>query len=268
MDTLFFYLSKLIWALISPDSLLLILALIALFFIFLEKYNLAKKLLTGTSILLVIIAFLPIGEWLLYPLESRFQTNPTLPEKVDGIIVLGGAEDTVLSHVWKQVELGGAAERDLYFITLAQQYPKAKLIFTGGSGSVSQQEYKVADVAKNLFEQLNVKTEKIIFERESRNTYENVIYSKNIIHPNKNENWLLITTSWHMPRSIGIFCKAEWRVIPYPVDHQTNKDNIFRINFDLANNLTVLKTGIKEWIGLFAYYATGKTTSIYPQQCK
>lgn len=268
MDNLFFYISKLIWLLISPDSLLLILIVLTLVLLYLGKLKPAKKLLSSVSGILLIIAFFPIGEWILFPLENRFTTNPVLAEKVDGIIVLSGAEDPLLSSVWEQVELGAAAERDLSFLTLAHKYPKAKLVFTGGTGSIIYQDYKAADVAKSLFKQQNFDTNRIIFERESRNTYENVIYSKKLINPIKNENWILITTSWHMPRSVGIFCKAKWSVLPYPVDHQTNKDNLFRIDFDLLTNLYTLKIAIKEWLGLLAYYLSGKTNSLFPKQCR
>jgi len=267
MDTLFFYVSKLLWLIISPDSLLLLLIIISLSLFYMGKNKLAKKILSITSGILLLIAFFPIGEWLLYPLESRFQTNPTLPEKIDGIIVLSGAEDAELSHVWGQVELGSAAERDLTFIFLARRYPQAKLIFTGGTGSLTKQQFKGADVAKKLFSQLDFKTNKILFERESRNTYENAVFSKKLVNPVKNEKWILITTSWHMPRSVGIFCKAEWPVIPYPVDHQTNKNELFKVNFNFSGNLSELKTAIKEWLGLFAYYLSGKTTAIFPEQC-
>jgi len=268
MDTLFFFVSKLIWLVISPDSLLLILILSALIFLFIGKQKIAKSLLVVTSGLLVVIAFFPIGEWLLYPLESHFQTNPILPKKIDGVIVLSGAETPKLSNIWEQVEVGDAVERDLTFLTFARKYPKAKLVFTGGTGSLNHQEYKAADVAGQLFEQQGLDVSKILFERESRNTYENVIFSKKLVKPILNENWVLITTGWHMPRSVGIFCKADWPVIPYPVDHQTNKDNLFRIDFNLLNNMTGLKTALKEWVGLFAYYLTGKTTSFLPVQCK
>ena len=267
MDTLFFYTSKLIWLFFSPDSLLLSLIIFSLILLYIGKTRLAKITLATTSLLFILVALFPIGEWLLYPLESRFQTNPTLPEKIDGIIVLSGAENPELSSIWKQVELNAAAERDLTFLRLAKTYPNSKLIFTGGSGSLTKQEFKGADIAEKLFNQLDFNTSKIIFERESRNTYENIIYSKNIIKPNKNENWILITTGWHMPRSIGISCKAGWPVIPFPVDHQTKKDDLFRVEFNLAKNLETLKTGIKEWMGLFAYYLSGKTTSFLPEQC-
>ncbi len=267
METLFFLLSKLIWLLVSPDSLLLILIILTLILLYRDKHKQAKILLSLISAILLFISLFPIGEWLLYPLESRFSNNPAMPEQVDGILVLSGSEDALLSSVWNQVELGNAAERNLSFLTLARQYPEAKLVFTGGTGSLINQEYKAADVARDLFEQQAFDSKRILFERESRNTYENVIYSKKIVKPQKNENWVLITTSWHMPRSVGIFCKADWPVIPYPVDHQTNKNNLFRINFDLVNNLYTLKTAIKEWLGLLAYYLTGKTTSILPDKC-
>lgn len=268
MDTIFFYLSKIIWLFISPDSLLFILILITLFFLLIKKYQTATKLLTVVSIMLVLIAFLPIGKWMLYPLETRFQTNPTLPEKIDGIIVLSGAEAAKLSSVWNQIELGGAVERSLYFLSLAKQYPKAKLIFIGGSGSISQQNFKEADVAKKLYKQQGFDTNRIVFERKSRNTFESAINGTKLIKPMENEKWVLITTAWHMPRSVSVFCKAGWPVIPFPVDHRVDKDNIFTIGFNFLGNLGTLKTAIKEWIGLFAYYVTGKTTSIYPQLCK
>ena len=268
MDTLFFYISKLIWLLVSPDSLLLILIVLSLVLLYIGKLKQGKILLTSTTVILVIISFIPIGEWLLSPLESRFQTNPNLPEKIDGIIVLSGSENTELSHIWEQVELNGAAERNLMFLTLAKKFPSAKLIFTGGTGSLTKQEYKGADIARKLFEQQRFDNDRIIFERKSRNTYENAIYSKDLIKPKDKEKWILITTGWHMPRSVGIFCKSNWPVIPYPVDHQTHKGNILRINFDLANNLAMLKIGIKEWLGLFAYYLSGKTTSLLPKICK
>ena len=267
MDTLFFFVSKIIWIIVSPDSLLLILIIFSLVLLYLDKQKQAKILLSIVSGLLILISFFPIGEWLLYPLETRFQTNPVLPDKVAGIVVLSGSENTVLSPQWQQVELGDATERDLMFLTLGRKYPEAKLLFTGGSGSLLEQKDKAADIAKKLFKQLNFDVTRIIFEKESRNTYENAIYSKKIVEPVKNENWILITTGWHMPRSVGIFCKAEWPVIPYPVDHQTNKDNLFRISFNLSNNLRMLKIAIKEWLGLFAYYLSGKTTSFFPEKC-
>lgn len=267
MDNLFFWISKLTWLIISPDSLLLLLVLLSFVFLYLKKYKITKIILGSLSVVLITLAFIPIGEWLLYPLESRFQTNPSLPDKVDGIIVLSGSEDPLLSDIWKQVELGGTAERNLAFIALARQFPEAKLVFTGGTGSLTHQKYKAADIAKILFQQQGLDLQRVIFERESRNTYENAVYSYHIVSPKAAEKWVLITTAWHMPRSVGIFCKANWPVIPYPVDHQTQKGHLFRLNFDLSGNLVAVQTAFKEWLGLLAYRVSDKTTALLPAQC-
>ena len=267
MNNLFFWLSKLAWLLISPGSLLLLFVLLIFILLVLNKQRIAKIVAATLSCLLLIIAFFPVGEWLLYPLESHFPTNPVLPEKIAGIIVLSGAEHPYLSTLWQQVELGDAAERDLAFMMLARQYPEAKLIFTGGTGSLTKQEYKAADVAKELFAQQGFDIDRVMFEKDSRNTYENARYSYKLASPKVNENWILISTAWHMPRSVGIFCKINWPMIPYPVDHQTSKGHLFRIEFGLLNNLVTLRTAIKEWLGLLAYRISGKTPELLPGQC-
>jgi len=195
----------------------------------------------------------------------RFATNPELPDKVDGVIVLAGAEKSYSSAMWNQVELGGAAERDFAFMRFIRQYPDARHVFTGGSGSLKNQQYKAAHVAKRLFAGLGFDTSKIIFEENSKNTFENVKFSKNLVKPKPNETWVLITTSWHMPRSVGIFEKFEWPVIAYPVDHYTNPQNLFRVSLNFSKNLSFLKMAIKEWVGLVAYYFTGKTSTIMPR---
>lgn len=106
MDTIFFWLSKTAWWLLSPDILLLIVILFTWLLLALGANKLAKKIHTVTAAACLLIAFLPLGSWLLHPLENRFPVNPVLPQHIDGIIVLGGAENAVLSSLWKQPEPG------------------------------------------------------------------------------------------------------------------------------------------------------------------
>ena len=267
MDSIFFYLSKLVWMVTTPDNLLLILLLIVLTLLWRGKNRLAKRILGFVVGILLIVALFPVGEWLLYPLEIRFPKNLVLPLKVDGIIVLGGTEDAILSTQWNQVELGDATERLLTFQALARRYPNAKLVFTGGSGSMLHQGEKGADVAKMVFEQLGMNLSPITFESESRNTYENALFSKALVKPLSGENWILITSAFHMPRSVGIFCRAGWPMIPYPVDHYTWRGNLFRVDLNLADHLRILSMGIKEWLGLITYYVAGKTATFFPRNC-
>lgn len=264
MDTLFFLVSKIGWAIISPDSLIVLLGVAAWLSLVFGWQKLSRRLLAYCAFLLLFIGFLPVGEWLISPLENRFVANAALPARVDGIVVLGGAISPRLSNVWQQAELNGSADRLSNFLYLANLYPSAQLVFTGGNGSISEQEFKAADMARVLFDQLDLAERAIIYESESRNTYENALNSKTLVSPRTEENWLLVTSGFHMPRSIGVFCAQQWALQPYPVDHYSMKDDLLRLNFDFAGNLATLGIAIREWVGLVAYRVTGKTGQFLP----
>ena len=120
MNSLFYWSSKLIWLLASPDSLFLICFGVGFFLLWLGKNVWAKRVLGVLLGLTLMVALFPIGEWLLYPLETKYPHNPQL-EDVDGIIVLAGSESPSYTKVWNQVIVGGSAERDLAFMMLARQ---------------------------------------------------------------------------------------------------------------------------------------------------
>jgi uncharacterized SAM-binding protein YcdF (DUF218 family) len=68
---------------------------------------------------------------------------------------------------------------------------------------------------------LGIDTHRITFERQSRNTFEDVFYAKAIIHPAPGETWILVTGASHMPRSVGLFRGQGWQVVPYPANSIT-----------------------------------------------
>lgn len=264
MGSVFFWASKLIWCLISPD-VLLGLGLVWVWLLLLRRRNRAAVRVLGCElVVMLVIGLWPVGEWVFYPLEKRFETNPELPARVDGVIVLGGAEDAVMSSLWHQPEVGAAAERLLAFMTMARRFPEATLVFTGGSGSMVDQGFNGVDCVSQLFEQQGLDASRVVFERESRNTYENAVLTKKLVEPGEGENWVVITTAWHMPRTMGIFRQAGWSVIPWPVDHWSQPGRLWRVQWEPAGHLKNLKIASKEWVGLLAYYATGKTSSLLP----
>jgi uncharacterized SAM-binding protein YcdF (DUF218 family) len=264
MDNVFFWLSKLAWLLLTPGTWIVLAVLAVWLSAKLGWSRLSNRLLGLTLAFVLTLAFLPVGDWLILPLESRFTTNPALPAQVDGIILLGGAVDPSLSAAWDQTEVGAAAERLLALLTLARQYPEAKLVFTGGSGSMLQQQHKGADWVEALFIEMSDISPRVQFERESRNTYENAVFSQALVKPQPGETWILITSAFHIPRSVGIFCRQDWSVIPYPVDHYARKDKLLRLDFDLSGHLHVLGIAVREWLGLAAYRITDKTVTLLP----
>jgi uncharacterized SAM-binding protein YcdF (DUF218 family) len=268
METAFFWLSKAVWFVISPESLLILLVLAAWVLLLRGALRWAKRVLGFVAVSMIVLWTFPVGEWVLYPLETRFPTNPPLPVKVDGILVLGGAEDPVRSAAWGQFEAGDSAERFTASLELAKRYPDAKVVFTSGSGNPLAQEFKGSTVAKQFYETQGIAPTRLIFEGESRNTAENVSMSKALAKPGAGETWVLITSAFHIPRSVGIFCRAGWTVLPYPVDHRALRGGLLRVGTGLLGNLNNISVGMREWIGLAAYYLTGKTGDLFPAGCR
>ncbi len=267
MGDLFFRASKIAWPVIAPESLLVALAVAAWIAVLRGSWKWARALSGTAAACLVALAALPVGEWLLYPLEARFPADPPLPGKIDGVVVLGGAEDVARTTAWGQVETNGAAERFSAAIALLRRHPDARLVFTSGNGALFPGSARGTDVAKKLFESQGLDISKLMFEGESRNTAENATLSMALAKPAANETWILVTSASHMPRAVGVFCKAGWPVIPFPVDHGTERGRLLRTQIDLAGNLQGLSNGVKEWVGLAAYYAAGRSASLFPAGC-
>ena len=117
---------------------------------------------------------------------------------------------------------------------------------------------------QNLFtKKIGIETDKIIFEDNSRNTYENIIYSKKIANPKINENWLLITSASHMKRALLIADKNDWNLIPYAVDFKNIKEFKLIPNLNLLSNLNSFQQGSHEWLGLVSYYLMGRTDKVF-----
>jgi uncharacterized SAM-binding protein YcdF (DUF218 family) len=102
-------------------------------------------------------------------------------------------------------------------------------------------------------------------ERRSRNTQENAEFSKALATPTSSERWLLVTSAYHMPRSIGLFRKAGFAVEAYPVDWRLGgRGDLFAFNTVAGEGLGCTDIGLREWIGLLAYWLTGKIDEPFP----
>jgi len=224
---------------------------------------LARRMLIVLVAIGLIVAILPLGTWMLLPLENRF-AGARLPDRIDGVIVLGGAVDQFVTRARGQPAVNGNVERLLAFANLANKHPQAKLIFSGGSGEIFRQDVTEAEAARMLFRQIGLDTGRIRFEARSRNTAEGAQYSHALAKPQVGENWVLITSARHMPRAYGCFRAIGWRVVPHPVDYATEGSFRIRARFGFSGGLGGLSVGMREWAGLLYYYWLGRISSIFP----
>jgi uncharacterized SAM-binding protein YcdF (DUF218 family) len=261
--------SKLAWVLVQPSNLLLLLLILASAALLLGWRRFGTWLLSGVSAALVAITVLPIGTWLLIPIENRFPP-PALPEEVDGVVVLGGAVEEQISAVRDQVALNDAAERVTALVELARRYPDARLVVSGGIGDLVGGPGHPARALEAFYRQQGLDVARIAFEERSRNTHENAVLAKELVRPGPDERWLLVTSAHHMPRSIGVFREAGWPVIAYPVDYRSAGAIDLRAVLgrlaepDVAARLIEVDLAVKSWVGLVAYRLMGRTRTLFP----
>ena len=259
-----FIVSKLLWLLLAPSMLLLILAWLGLLLLFWHRRRAGLACMAVALGALALIAVVPVGDALLAPLEDRFPEVTALPADVTGIIVLGGAVETDLTAARGMPSLNGAAERMTSLVYLARHYPRARLAFTGGNGELIHAPMPEATVAKALFTQLGLDQSRIVYESRSRTTYENAVLLKALLAPQPGQVWLLVTSAWHMPRSVGLFRHAGWTVLPYPVGYKTAPTLMTAIRGSLPERLGMVDLATHEWVGLAAYWLLGRTSALFP----
>jgi uncharacterized SAM-binding protein YcdF (DUF218 family) len=260
----FYYLSKIFWFFIQPLNLTIFLLLGGLIAGMIGRRRLAVIGSVLAFLILALSAWTSLGAMMLTPLEERFP-RPPLPQKVDGIIVLGGGFEGGINLVRGGYELSGSGDRMVETAILARRFPLAKVVVSGGNGSLFLDGEGDADTAPRLLVPLGVSADRLVLEDKSRNTYENAVFSRKLVEPKPGETWLLVTSAFHMPRSKALFDKAGFPTVPWPVDYHTSGEEgvgLFRDNAaDSVQNTTI---AVREWIGLFAYWLSGRIDQPFP----
>ncbi len=263
-DPLFFVAAKVFWFVAQPINLTAILLLLGVFFLLIGWKTTATAVMSAAALGLVLSAWSSLGALLLNPLEERFQ-RPHLPESVTGIVVLGGGLEGQINRVRGGYELNAGGDRFLEAAVLGRRFPDARVVVTGGVGTLILEGEGDADTAVRLFTALGFPRERLTLENQSRNTYENAVYTKAMVDPKPGETWLLVTSAFHMPRSMALFRKAGFDVLPWPVDYRTSGAEGLGFFRDNPND-SIRNTGtaIREWIGLLAYWFSGRIDTPFP----
>jgi len=262
---MFFILSKVLGFFALPSDDAATLALIGVILLFTRFKRTGRAFATFGVVLLLIAGLTPLGNALMLPLENRFPPWDAARGAPTGIIVLGGAIGPELSAARGTTDLNEAAERVTAAAALALRYPQARIIYSGGNAKLVLKGGIEADYAADLFESLGIPRARIEAERQSRNTIENALFSMAIARPKPGERWLLVTSAYHMPRAIGIFRHVGFAVEAYPVDWRTRGpiDLVMPME-SVTAGLRRTDTAVHEWVGLFAYWATGRSTALFP----
>ncbi len=263
---MFFYVAKIVWFVVQPSSLILLLLLAGIALLWTRYARAGRRLVLAGTILFAVCGLSPLGHAVLLPLEDRFPAADLSTGRApDGIIVLGGAQDMLVSAARGRPALTEAGERYLEAAMLARRFPAAKLVISGGAGGVLYDRESEAAGAAQVFKDLGIEPDRLTLEDQSRDTYENARRSKVLLDPKAGERWLLVTSANHMPRAMGCFRRAGFAVEPWPVDYRTRgPDDLTRLFAKPSSGLRRLDIATREWVGLLAYRLTGRTAALFP----
>jgi uncharacterized SAM-binding protein YcdF (DUF218 family) len=263
---MFFVASKLLWIVTAPLNLLA-LCVLAGAVISGARPRAGRQLAGGAALLILVLGLSPAGLALISPLEQRFSRPPPDMPAPYGIIVLGGGIDDLMTKAHGTLNLQDGASRVTEAVLLARRFPGARLFYTGGSADLSgaDESSQEAEEARDFWIAAGIDPARIGVESRSRNTDENARFSADILKPTAAQTWLLVTSAYHMPRSMGLFRKSGFRVIADPVDYRAFGDaRDFRFIRKSLVGLTIFDTALHEWVGLLAYWASGRIDELFP----
>jgi len=217
----------------------------------------ALGMLWGGLMVLGLLGFQALPDALLRPLENRYPVPAAgvVAQQV-GVIVLGGAvghPDSFEAH--GQVPLGEAAERMTVPVGLLRQHPGLEMVFSGGEGRLLTTGVTESQLAAAFYQQQGLDMARVRLENGSRTTRENAQKVAKMLGERCQQPWLLMTSAWHMPRSMAEFEAVGCQVTPYPVDFRTGDDTSLT-EYSLAYSLVRWQVALHEWLGLLVYGLT------------
>ena len=254
-----FFLGKVLGLLTQPLVWVSVLLLVSLL-VLRTRPRLGRSVITLALALLLVMGWQPLPDLGLRALEDRYTEIP--PDgnlsAFSGVVVLGGAMGT--GHVaqdHQQPVMNDYAERMTAAAAIALRYPQLPIVFTGGEGALWGAGPSEGARARQFFNSMGIAADRIRYESASRNTYENAILTAQLPGIDTSKKWLLLTSAWHMPRSMAVFKKAGWNVTAYPVDYRTGTTTPWT-EYELQIGAERWHLLLHEWVGYLSYRLTGR----------
>lgn len=262
-----FYIKSFVEFATTPSNLFFLLLAIALVSMVLHRTRIALTSLGFGLIGCVAFGFTSLSELMIAPLVTRFppvdlQTAPA----PDGLIILGGGlHEAHAAHNGALMELGEGGEAMPTAALLAQRYPEARIILSGGNGGAfPASPLRVVDGMARVMTEFGISPERLILEPNSNTTSDRIANTLHLIGEDRDKVWWVITPAHRMPRVIGLYRKAGFEPVPYPIDFKWIPPFDPSYRYGLLEGLSLTDTGAHEWRGLATYYFSGKIDTLFP----
>lgn len=253
---MFFFLSKTLSYLTQPLVIICIL-LVGSFFI---KKSVVKKLLFRIGLGLLLFMS---NDFISNEIMSIWEIRPTPYAEISrqyeyGILLTGVTKSEIEPK--DRVYFSRGADRVTHSVQLYKLGIIKKILVSGGSGRLVSIDEREADDIANALILMGVPAEDIVIENKSKNTHESAIAVKKIlIERDDSKDCLLITSGYHMRRSIACFKKVGLDFDSFTTDFLSHK-RAFTLDVLLVPKVDALSTWttlVREWVGYSAYWVSG-----------
>lgn len=251
---MFFVFSKILTFLIQPFTWVVVLFILGLTF---KSKVIKKRLLLSSLITLLFFSNSLIFNFFSYQWETELSDPSQVKDTFDVAVVLGGMVS--YNEMYHLTEFSANSDRILNILPLYFKGQIKKILISGGSGSLDQQE-KEAEVLGSYLQKIGINAADIIMETRSRNTYENALYSAEIIQSEfSGAKVLLSTSTTHMRRAKACFNAQKMGCTTFSVDRVNQFEelkifDILKVNPILFDRWYWL---IHEWVGFGIYRMKG-----------
>jgi uncharacterized SAM-binding protein YcdF (DUF218 family) len=262
---MFIFLSKFVPPFLYPLGLIFLLLILAL--IIRRRPRLRTVVIVAALVVLFLGSNKLVAFTLARSLEWRYLPQTSYPT-VDAIVVLGGGTESA-EYPRPGVEVNAAGDRVIYAARLYKQGVSPHLLLSGGyitwlSGRLTTPASDMSD----LLQLMGVPADALWLQPKSQNTYEDALYSAEILREKGIQRIVLVTSAIHMPRSVALFEKQGFEVIPAPADYtvtQANWETLLSLNpatllVNLVPNvgsMSLTSNALKEYLGFFVYHLRG-----------
>ena len=256
---MFLIFSKIFNFFLDPLNILLISFLI--FIVIVARANRNKfKGIYWFIIFWFILLYKPLPEFLVKSLEDPYVYNESVFLGLEGLIILGGGTGPgKVAEARNDYTLGEGSERIIKGLEFLKKKPEGKIIFTGFSGKLFYVGLSEAETIEQLTRALNIDSKNFLFERRSRNTFENAFYSEEIVGSLRIKKWGIVTSASHMKRATATFEKQcpDIKFEPIPVDFRT-ANSIYWGPGNMQGSINLWRIYIHETVGYWVYKLTRK----------
>jgi len=215
------------------------------------RYLFQKKIRTGIWLVLFgccmwLMAIAPVSDVFHRALEK----DVVIPKEIKGdvLILLGGGANDQASDL---TGIGFPAGETLArLITTVRLHHQLHIPIIVSGGQVYSNINSEAQIMRRLLVDLGVSAERIIVEDQSRDTFENALYSIRICKKNNYEAPILVTSAFHLKRAVMNFKKAGMEVVPFPAAYKTWQNRTYGWHDYLPESFDHTQAAIKEYLGL------------------